>query len=220
MLFPDFKNELKYIREGCTFVVGCDEVGRGPSAGPVVAAACILNPLSVSKTRSGDKWYARVRDSKTIPEAEREILSAKILDNSLAYGVGIVWQDEIDKLNIHNASLKAMQMAVLNLVKKIKKVKRGSTIRVLVDGRFTIPNLKIGGIKLEQMSIVAGDSHCLSVSAASIIAKVKRDAIMRELDLKFPEYGFKRHKGYNTPEHKRAIKKFGASVVHRKSFVK
>lgn len=203
-------------------VAGCDEAGRGPMAGPVVAAACILDPESIGKTRSKNKWYARVRDSKTISEEEREILSAKILENVLAYGVGIVSEKEIDALNIHHASLKAMKLAVENMAKKIGKIKKSKNsdkIHLLVDGRFIIPNVSILGVKIAQTSIVSGDAHSLSISAASIIAKVERDAIMRKLDVRFPEYGFGRHKGYNTREHQRALKKFGQSVVHRKSFI-
>ena len=218
MLFPHFKNELKCLKEGFALVAGCDEAGRGPMAGPVVAAVCILDPKNIGK-RSKNKWYARVRDSKTIPEEEREILSSKILQNVLAYGVGIVSEKEIDVLNIHNASLKAMKLAVENMVRKIKKDKNLSKIGLLVDGRFVIPNLSIRGVEITQTSIIAGDTHSLSISAASIIAKVERDAIMRKLDVRFPEYGWKRNKGYNTREHQRALKKFGQSVVHRKSFV-
>ena len=222
MLFPHFKNETKCLKEGFALVVGCDEAGRGPMAGPVVAAACILDPQSIGQKRSRNKWYARVRDSKTIPEEERAILSSKILQNVLAYGVGIVSEKEIDVLNIHHASLRAMKLAVENMAKKIRKIKKSKNsgkIGLLVDGRFVIPNLSIRGVEITQTSIIAGDTLSLSISAASIIAKVERDAIMRKLDARFPEYGFIRHKGYNTREHQKALRKFGLSAVHRKSFV-
>ena len=222
MQFPHFKNELKCLKEGFSLVAGCDEAGRGPMAGPVVAAACILDPQSIGQKRSRNKWYARVRDSKTIPEEERETLSVKILQNALAYGVGIVSEKEIDVLNIHHASLWAMKLAVENMAKKIRKIKKSKNsgkISLLVDGRFVIPNLSIRGVEITQTSIIAGDTLSLSISAASIIAKVERDAIMRKLDARFPEYGWKRNKGYNTREHQRALRKFGLSAVHRKSFV-
>ena len=219
MLFPHFKNELKCLKEGFSLVAGCDEAGRGPMAGPVVAAACILDPQSIGQKRSRNKWYARVRDSKTIPEEERAILSSKILQNVLAYGVGIVSEKEIDVLNIHHASLRAMKLAVENMAQKIKKGKNPQKIGLLVDGRFVIPNLSIRGVEITQTSIIAGDTLSLSISAASIIAKVERDAIMRKLDARFPEDGWKKNKGYNTREHQRALRKFGLSAVHRKSFV-
>jgi ribonuclease HII len=218
MRFPHFKNELKYIGEGYDFVAGCDEVGVSPLAGPVVAAACILDPESVGRYRTKSKWYYRVRDSKTTNESERQILLKEILEHTVAYGVGVVWHEEIDALNIHHASLKAMRLANEELLQKIEKIKNTDIkspqkILLFIDGRFKIPNLPV-----DQKTVVAGDSEILSISAASIIAKVHRDNIMRELDSKFPEYGFKNHKGYNTREHQEAIKKFGATPFHRRSF--
>ena len=221
MKFPTFKHELKYLEEGYVFVAGCDEVGRAPLAGPVVAAACILNPKSISGKRTKNKWYFRVRDSKTTSEAEREVLVEKILKNTLAYGIGEVWQKDIDKLNIHNASLLAMRLALQNMIKKMKRNKSSRPRRfvTLVDGRFLIPNLDTK-LKIEQKFIVKGDSRVLSISAASIIAKVHRDSIMKDLHIKFPKYGFASHKGYPTKKHRDAIKKFGITPFHRKSFLK
>lgn len=138
MIFPSFKNELEYIEKGY-IVVGCDEVGIGPLAGPVVAAACVLDYASIGKYRSKNKWYSRVRDSKTTTEAEREILLEKILEHTIAYGVGVVSQLEIDKINIHNASLLAMRRAVLKLEKKLKD--KSGKIFVYVDGRYRIPEI-------------------------------------------------------------------------------
>ena len=211
MLFPSFKNEQKYLKQGYDLIIGCDEAGRGPVAGPVVAAACILDPKNIG-TRGKDKWYARVRDSKTISEVEREILAEKIKKNALECSVGIVSEREIEKLNIHHASLLAMARAVENLDANILRKKK---ILILVDGKFTIPKLIF-----KQKSIIRGDTLSLSISSAAIIAKVERDAIMRELDKKFPEYGFAKHKGYYTREHKQALKKWGISSVHRKTFIK
>src|SRR6185369_8430312 len=103
MVFPDFKNELQYLEQGYDFIIGCDEVGVSPLAGPVVAAACLLDPISIGKYRTKNKWYFRVRDSKTTNEVERQILLKEIFKNAIAYGIGAVWQKDIDKLNIHNA---------------------------------------------------------------------------------------------------------------------
>jgi ribonuclease HII len=222
MLFPTLKHELGFLKQGYTLVAGCDEAGRGPLAGPVVAAACILDPKNIGR-RTKNKWYARIRDSKTIPEEEREILYAKILKHAVCHGVGIVWQEEIDRLNIHHASLRAMRLAAENLANNIRKIKIGKNtekLHLLVDGRFIIPNLEIKGFEMAQTTIVHGDALSLSISAASIIAKVERDAIMRRLDGEFPGYGLGRHKGYGTKEHFVAIRKLGVANVHRKSFLK
>lgn len=217
MQHPHFKNELVAIEKGF-LAVGCDEVGRGPLAGPVVAAACVLDPESIGKYCSKNKWYARVRDSKMTSEEEREVLLEKILEHTLAHGLGIIWQDQIDKINIHNASLLAMRRAVEDLLSKLahNTPSRSRRIVIFVDGRFTIPGLP----NIEQKSIISGDAQVLSIAAASIIAKVHRDNIMKELHKKFPDYGFSRHKGYGTKQHKLAIKKHGITEVHRKSFMK
>ena len=213
MQFPDFKSELECFEKGYSLVLGCDEAGRGPVAGPGVAAACVLNQETIGKYRSKNKWYYRVRDSKTTTPEERKILVKEIFEHTLAYGVGEVWHEEIDKINIHQASLLAMRRAVEDLLQKAKSVKQKAFL--FVDGRFKIPELSI-----EQKSVIDGDAKILSISAASIIAKVHRDNIMKRLDGKFPEYGFINHKGYSTKEHKLALKKFGLSAVHRRSFVK
>jgi ribonuclease HII len=215
MIFPDFKKELECLQKGY-IPAGCDEVGVGPLAGPVVAAVCILNSDSVGKYRSKNKWYHRVRDSKTTSEEEREILLEKILENCAAYGVGEVWQEDIDTINIHHASLKAMRLAVEDMLSKFDT--KGKKIFVIIDGRFKIPDA--AHLNMEQESVIDGDANHLSIAAASIIAKVHRDKIMSKIHEQFPQYGFKNHKGYNTKEHQKAIKKWGISSVHRKSFLK
>ena len=225
MRFPSFNNELKYLNAGYSFVAGCDEVGVSPLAGPVVACACLLDPGSIGKYRSKNKWYYRVRDSKTTSEIERQVLVKQILKNTLAHGVGVVWQEEIDKLNIHNASLKAMRLATEELLEKIaqneiKDEIKTHRILLFVDGRFKVPEPHSRGIELDQKSVIKGDRSILSISAASIIAKVHRDNIMREQDDKFPQYSFARHKGYNTKEHQKAILKHGVTELHRRSFFK
>jgi len=214
MDFPSFKNELQYLARNYDFVIGCDEVGRGPLAGPVVAAACLLDPARIGEGRNENDWYYRVRDSKTINEKEREVLQKKILDNSLAYGVGEVKEEEIDEINIHNATLSAMRRAIEQLLGKISTAPTHK-ILILIDGKFKIPDI----LNIEQQSVIDGDAKILSIAAASIIAKVHRDNIMREMDRKFPLYGFAQHKGYGTKEHWKALKKWGPTSIHRKSFI-
>lgn len=218
MRFPTFKFERKYLAQGYDFVVGCDEVGRGPLAGPVVAVACVLDPASIGTRRSKNKWYARIRDSKTVSEKERQILAEKIKAHAPAYGIGVASEGRIDRINIHNASLEAMRLAVINLIRQSETSPR--KILLLIDGRFVIPKIFIDGIEVAQRTVVSGDAHVLSIAAASIVAKVHRDAMMRKFDREYPEYGFGRHKGYGTKEHFKAIRTFGLTSAHRKSFVK
>lgn len=213
MRFPTFKNELECLQSGYTYVAGCDEVGVAPLAGPVVAAACILDHNSIGRYRSKNKWYHRVRDSKTTNEEEREVLLKEILEHTVAYGIGEVWQEEIDVLNIHHASRKAMRLATENLLSKVSTP--DAKVILFIDGRFKIPEIEV-----EQKVVVKGDSVILSISAASIIAKVHRDNIMKKLHQEFPQYGFLANKGYPTLAHRKALKEYGITRVHRKSFVK
>ena len=182
-------------RWGFPRVAGVDEVGRGCLAGPVVAAAVILDPA---------RHIARLADSKVVPEAEREELYGIITRRCLGWSVAAVEPAEIDALNIHHASLQAMRRAVLALVPLPDAV--------LVDA-FRIPDLPIA-----QRGIVGGDRTCAAVAAASIVGKVTRDRLMRELHARDPRYGFDRHKGYATAEHIAAVVRFGYSPIHRRSF--
>jgi ribonuclease HII len=180
---------------GVRRVAGVDEVGVGPLAGPVVAAAVVLPARP--RLRGLD-------DSKRLARPERERLAAEILAQAEAVGLGEVWVDEIDRRNIYQASLLAMRRAVEALVP--------TPDHVLVDAR-TIP-----GIAAAQTSIVGGDGLDASIAAASIVAKVHRDAIMARLDGQYPGYGFARHMGYATREHLRALRRLGACPIHRRSF--
>jgi len=173
-------------------IAGTDEVGRGCLAGPVVAAAVILK----NKVDNLD-------DSKKLSTKKRDLLSKKVLENSY-YGFGIVSNNEIDKINILNASLLAMKRAILNLSIKPSKV--------LVDGLY-LPD-----IKFDKKAIIGGDSLVEEISAASIIAKVYRDNLMLNLDKKYPHYGLAKHKGYPTKLHKEMLVKHGATKIHRMSF--
>jgi ribonuclease HII len=182
-------------RVGFVHVAGCDEVGRGCLAGPVVAAAVVLHP---------DRHIAGVCDSKTVPSAERERLYDQILSDALAWAVGEADPSEIDRINIHQASLRAMQRAVLRLA-PLPDI-------VLVDA-FRVPDLPMA-----QRGVVHGDRRCSAIAAASIVAKVTRDRQMLDLHGRDPRYGFDRHKGYATADHLEAVARFGYSDVHRRSF--
>ena len=182
-------------RVGFVYVAGVDEVGRGCLAGPVVAAAVVLHP---------DRHIPGVSDSKTVPAAERERLYDRILCDAVAWAVGEADPSEIDRLNIHQASLRAMQRAVLQLA-PLPDI-------VLVDA-FRVPNLPMA-----QRGVVHGDRRCSAIAAASIIAKVTRDRQMLDLHGRDPRYGFDRHKGYATADHLDAVARFGYSAVHRRSF--
>ena len=182
-------------RVGFVYVAGVDEVGRGCLAGPVVAAAVVLHP---------DRHIPGVCDSKTVPAAERERLYDHILCNAIAWAVGEADPSEIDRINIHQASLRAMQRAVLRLA-PLPDI-------VLVDA-FRVPDLPMA-----QRGVVHGDRRCSAIAAASIIAKVTRDRQMLDLHQRDPRYGFDRHKGYATADHLAAVARCGYSAVHRRSF--
>jgi ribonuclease HII len=182
-------------RWGFVRIAGVDEVGRGCLAGPVMAGAVVLDP---------DRHIPGLRDSKLLSSPQRERLCEAIMQHGLAWSVAAVEPAEIDRLNIHRASLEAMRQAVLGL--------NPLPDLVLVDA-FRIPDLLIA-----QRGIVHGDVRCAAIAAASIVAKVLRDRHMSELHAADPRYGFHRHKGYATPEHLRAVSRFGYSVAHRRSF--
>ncbi|MBK5297949.1 MAG: ribonuclease HII [Vicinamibacteria bacterium] len=182
-------------RLGFNRVAGVDEVGRGCLAGPVVAAAVVLDPSA---------HVAGLADSKLVPPDEREVLAALIIGRATAWAVAVVDVAEIDRLNIHRASLLAMRQAVGALAPLPDAV--------LVDG-FRIPDLAI-----PQRGIVKGDRRCAAIAAASIVAKVTRDRLMKDLHAQDPRYGFARHKGYATAEHLDAVARYGYSAVHRRSF--
>jgi ribonuclease HII len=176
---------------------GVDEAGRGPLAGPVVAAAVVL--------AAGKTPPTPLMDSKAITKAKREILFKWIFESGADVGIGILGHEEVDRLNILRASLEAMRVAVGKL--------SYAPDLLLIDGTFTIdmPDIR-------QEAIVKGDSKIAAISAASIIAKVTRDRIMDEYHAQYPQYGFGKHKGYPTAEHKRSIIKYGPCPIHRRSF--
>jgi len=191
--FRTLENSIR--RMGFHYVAGVDEVGRGCLARPVLAAPVLLAP---------DKYVARVCDSKTVTALERVQLYDRITKKAIAWGVAAVGCDEIDRINIHQASLRAMERAVRLLAP--------CPDFVLVDA-FKIPDLL-----MPQRPVIHGDSRCTAIAAASIVAKVTRDRLMLELHARDPRYGFDRHKGYATREHLSAVSQFGYSEAHRRSF--
>ncbi|MEA1937461.1 MAG: ribonuclease HII [Patescibacteria group bacterium] len=201
MIIPDFSREKQLLKKGYRNIAGLDEAGRGPLAGPVVAAAVIFN----NQTAVENLLKSGVRDSKTLAFKKKEFLYKMITENCQAWSVGIVAEEIIDKINILKASLLAMRIAVerLNIEPDF----------LLVDGNQTIENYPA-----DQTAIPGADQNIFSVSAASIIAKVTRDRILIDLDKKYPEYGFARHKGYGTKLHLEMLAKVGPCKIHRKSF--
>ena len=205
--------EIKKIEEeiylkGAQSIAGIDEAGRGPLAGPVVVA-CVVMPR--------DSMIEGVNDSKKVSEKKREKLYDEIIQEAIAYGVGIISQEEIDKINILNATKEGLTLAIKEMEKDLKEKQRGfeKPEIILVDALT-----KIDTDHLPYRSIIKGDAKSYSIAAASIIAKVTRDRIMREWDEVYPMYGFAKHKGYGTASHIAAIKEYGLCPLHRRSFVK
>ncbi len=189
----NYENDL--LSKGHKLIAGCDEVGRGPLAGPVVAAAVILNPFNMIEG---------LNDSKQLSEKKRLILDKEIKEKALAYEIVYISSKEIDKINIYQASKKAMITA-------IKRLNVTPTF-ILSDA------MPLQGLDIPFESIIKGDTKSATIAAASIIAKVERDSYMIELSKKYPEYGFEKHKGYPTKQHIEALKKYGVLDIHRKTY--
>ena len=192
--------EEKYLSSGCSLIAGIDEAGRGPLAGPVVAAACILDP-AVS--------ILGLDDSKKLTEKKREALFTEIKEKALAYAVVRVEADRIDDINILNATKEAMRECVSKLTASGHKPDI-----LLIDA------VKLEGVSMPVEAIIKGDAKSNSIAAASVLAKVTRDHIMTEYDSVYPGYGFAKHKGYGTKDHYAAIREQGMSPIHRRSFLK
>ena len=192
----DRKFEDELLASGLRAVAGVDEVGRGALAGPVVAAAVILDLADVPEG---------INDSKKLTRRQRERLAVEIERRAVAFSIARIEHFEIDQINIHRASLLAMERAIKGL--------RPPPDYVLIDGRHKVPHLEC-----PQLTIVKGDCLSVSVGAASIVAKVARDRWMKEYDEEYPGYSFASHVGYNTRTHQQAICKLGPSAIHRLSF--
>ena len=199
------KHERKYLALGCKYIIGVDEAGRGPWAGPVTAGAVCL-PIqsdSVSKDLRG------VRDSKQMTALQRTKLVEQIKTQALAYGIGSISAQEIDNIGIIPATIKAMQNAILAALEQADF----EPDCLFIDDML-LPEMR----QIAQVSLIEGDSRSLSIAAASVLAKTWRDAYMMEMDVQYPEYGFARHKGYGTPEHLAALKLHGPSPIHRMTY--
>lgn len=199
--------EKEAVAQGFRFILGVDEAGRGPLAGPVVAAAVYLTSF---------EFKHRINDSKKMTPKSREAAFHEIFERGHV-GIGIVGEGTIDELNILNASHLAMETAVLQLVHRLGEVGTGKDfagqVVLLVDG-----NMFRSQLPYKYKTIIGGDGKSLSIAAASIVAKVYRDRVMQGYDRLFPQYGFKDHKGYPTEAHREAIRAHGPSSIHRRSF--
>ena len=189
------KIENKLYEQGINSICGIDEAGRGPLAGPVVVASVIMPK---------DSMIEGVNDSKKVSEKKREIIYEKIIDEAVAYGVGIISHNEIDRINILNATKEGLTLCIKELERNLKEK----------ESKIEKPDI----ILVDALTKI--DAKCYSIAAASIIAKVTRDRIMRQWDEVYPQYEFATHKGYGTAKHIAAIKEYGLCPIHRKSFTK
>ena len=192
------EEENKLYDQGIEYICGIDEAGRGPLAGPVVVGAVIMPK---------DSFIEGVNDSKKISEKKREKIYEQILEEAVAYSIGVIDRDVIDDINILNATKLGVKKAVSTLKQRPEVIMVDALTGIDTDG-------------IPYISVVKGDAKNYSIAAASIIAKVTRDRMMKEWDEVYPDYGFSKHKGYGTAEHIRIIKEKGPCLIHRKSFIK
>lgn len=195
---PTYTVEASLLAQGYSLLAGLDEVGRGPLAGPVMAGVAILPP------NPRGRWVSLVRDSKQMTPAQRQYLLPYLEDAALALEVGASSPQEIDRLGIVAATRLAMHRALASLT--------------LQPGFLLLDAFPLPGVTMPQRAIIRGDASCLSIAAASIVAKVTRDSLMRDQDAPYPGYGFAKHKGYGTPEHLRNLSRLGPCPIHRHTF--
>ena len=198
-------HEYENAHADVRFIAGIDEAGRGPLAGPVVAACCILPK---------DAVILYLNDSKKVTALRREALLPEIKEKAIAYGIGIVDEKRIDEINILQADYEAMRIAVQKTSAMLQAKGLADAPGLLLNDAVTIP-----GVEIPQESIIKGDAKSVSIAAASILAKVTRDHLMEEYDALYPEYGFARNKGYGTKEHIEALKRLGPCPIHRRTFI-
>ena len=198
--------EREYREAGHRIIAGVDEVGRGPLAGPVVTA-CVVLP--------DDYEGLGIDDSKKLSEKKREELYSEIIENAICYGFGLCDNNVIDEVNILEATKIAMKQSVISAEESLKKRGKGDNLDLILVDAVTIP-----GIERKQISMIKGDANSISIAAASILAKVKRDRMMREYDDIYPGYDFASNKGYGTAAHYAGLRKKGLTPIHRKSFLK
>jgi len=196
---PTFAEEKRLIAQGYRLIAGIDEAGRGPLAGPVVAAALIL-PFEERPS-----WLSLVRDSKQLTPSQREAIFDRMLESGVAFGVGVVSHEVIDERGIAPATRLAMRHAIEQLSTR--------------PDYLLIDYMRLPDVRIPQKGVVDGDSICVSIAAASIVAKVTRDRLMVELDSQFPGYGLAQHKGYGTLGHLKVLQRLGPCSLHRKTFM-
>ncbi|MFA6190014.1 MAG: ribonuclease HII [Candidatus Staskawiczbacteria bacterium] len=228
MKIPNLNEEKKLWKKGFKYVVGLDEVGRGPLAGPVVAVAVMLRnfQFSISNFQSISKnpIFKKINDSKKMTEKDREeVYNALIKNTDIKWGIGVVSEKVIDKINILEATKLAMKKAVFALSPKIDDRQfLGKNVFLLLDGNFGVDFNEVASAKgfggPKQKPIIKGDEKVISIAMASIIAKVTRDRMMQKFHKKYPKYGFDKNKGYGTAFHIEMIEKHGPCKIHRKSF--
>lgn len=212
-MLPTFALEKEAKRLGYRIVIGVDEAGRGPLAGPVVAAAARYRSDSLVFPPEADRQARLIRDSKTLSERQREDAYRWIVEH-FETGVGMVDAETIDRVNILQATFLALQQAIDEVLKKcVRESESMGSIHVLIDGNCTLPYATYS-----QQTIVRGDAQVVSIAAASIVAKVTRDRLMRVFDSTYPKYGFAQHKGYGTAKHLEALRQHGPCPIHRCSF--
>ena len=198
-------HEYENAHADVRFIAGIDEAGRGPLAGPVVAACCILPK---------DAVILYLNDSKKVTALRREAMLPEIKEKAIAYGIGIVQEKRIDEINILQADYEAMRIALQQTSAMLQAKGLADAPGLLLNDAVTIP-----GVDIPQESIIKGDAKSVSIAAASILAKVTRDHLMEEYNALYPEYGFARNKGYGTKEHIEALKRLGPCPIHRRSFI-
>lgn len=202
------KYEREYASHGAGIIGGIDEAGRGPLAGPVVAG-CVLFRANGP--------FPKADDSKKLSEAKRELLFDEIINNCLAWGVGIIDNNVIDDINILQATHMAMHLACENAMKMLEEKYNN---KISQEDVIFIDHVKLNNMPCKTVSITHGDALSVSIAAASIVAKVTRDRMMVEYDKQYPGYGFAEHKGYGTKKHYEAIRQQGYSKIHRRTFLK
>lgn len=211
---PTFAFEEAARKSGYRIVIGVDEAGRGPLAGPVVAAAARYRSDSLVFSPEADRYVRLIRDSKTLSEQQREYAYRWIVEH-FETGVGIVDAETIDRVNILQATFLALRQAIDDVLKKcIREGESVGSVHILIDGNCTLPN-----VTYSQQAVVRGDAQVVSIAAASIVAKVTRDRLMRVFDSTYPKYGFAQHKGYGTAKHLEVLRQHGPCPIHRRSFV-
>ncbi|PID52401.1 MAG: ribonuclease HII [Candidatus Moraniibacteriota bacterium] len=215
MEIATWEKEKHFHKKGYNIIVGVDEVGRGPLAGPVVVSACVIRDIADFNANPEDEQWKLVRDSKLLSEKQRKTAFAFVKEKFYV-GVGQSNPSTIDRINILQATFLAMKKAIADVehvMDKERAYQDAEKMMIMIDGNQVIPHFT-----REQVCVAKGDQVAKSIAAASVIAKVLRDNLMEKYDKKYPEYGFAKHKGYGTAQHIQALNQYGATPIHRTSF--